>query len=460
MVFHSKKEWVSLVIKILKRLAPSRILALGFAGIIVLGTFLLTLPVSSQTGEPLKFLDALFTATSAVCVTGLVVVDTGSFFSNFGQTVILCLIQIGGLGFMTMSTLLAMFLGKKIGLKERILIQESLNQTTLSGVVRLIRKVILVTLIVELLGGLILSLRFLTDFPVEKAFAFGFFHAISAFCNAGFDLFGQVFGAFTGMTHYVEDWTVCLTIGGLVVLGGLGFPVIVELLNFLQKRRLSLHTKLVLLTTIFLIVTGAVLVFIFEAKNGATLQYLSLPGKIIASFFQSIMTRTAGFSSLEIGNLHMGTWFIMILLMFVGASPSSTGGGIKTTTFGVIAATVSAAIKGHQDVELFRKRIPKDIIYKAITIMSVSLAWISVVTLMLSLIEKQDFIRLFFEVMSAFGTIGLSTGITTSLTGFSELLIIITMFIGRVGPVTIMVALSKKERKNSVRYIEERIMIG
>lgn len=444
------------------KLTPSRMLVFGFVIIIIIGAFLLSLPISSESGQSLRLLDALFTSTSAVCVTGLVVMDTGTQFTRFGQFIIIVLIQIGGLGIMTFSTLVAMILGKKIGLKERILIQESFNQFSLAGLVRLIKNVLLLTLAFEFLGGLILSIRFLFDYSPGQALAFGFFHAVSAFCNAGFDLFGQAFGPFASLTGYTNDWLVNLTIGSLFVIGGLGFPVIVELLKYPSLRKLSLHSKLVLRLTLILIIVGAILIFIFEYTNIKTLAGLDWSGKISGSLFQSITSRTAGFNTLDISQLRVGTWFIMIILMFIGASPSSTGGGIKTATFGVLLAAVVAIIKGKEDAEILERRIPKDLVYKSITIIILALSWVALVTLIMSLIEPYVFIKLLFEVMSAFGTVGLSTGITPVLTDISRVLIIITMFIGRVGLLTIMFALSQSKTTNptTTKYIEDRVIIG
>lgn len=441
---------------------PSRILILGFALVILIGAFLLTMPFASENGQSLRFLDALFTATSAVCVTGLVVVDTGSYFTKFGQFVIILLIQIGGLGFMTFSTLIAMIFGKKIGLKERILIQESFNQFSLAGLVRLIRNVLLLTIAFEFFGGIILCIRFLFEYPVGEAFAFGFFHSVSAFCNAGFDLFGQVFGPFTSITHYVSDWTINLTIGGLIISGGLGFPVIIDLIKYPQTRRLSLHTKLAVKMTLILLLIGTIIIFLFEMTNLKTIAGLTQDGKLLGVIFQSITPRTAGYNSLEISELRIGTWFVLIILMFIGASPSSTGGGIKTTTFGVLLAAVFATINGKEDAEVSERRIAKDLVYKAMTITMLALSWVAFVTLIMSLVESQPFIKLLFEVVSAFGTVGLTTGITPFLSDISRVLITITMFIGRLGPLTIGVALAHAKQKNQAvtRYIEDRIIIG
>jgi trk system potassium uptake protein TrkH len=448
------------VLQLKSELTPARILVLGFGGIILVGAALLTLSIASKDGQHLRFLDALFTATSAVCVTGLVIVDTGTHFTKFGQTVIISLIQIGGLGFMTISTLLAMVVGKKIGLKERILIQESFNQYSMAGLVRLIRNVIIVTLAFEVTGGIILTIRFLWDFPFDRAFAFGFFHSISAFCNAGFDLFGQVYGPFASLTHYVSDWTVSVVIGGLFVFSGLGFPTIMELARYPKTRKLSLHAKVVVKMTTALILVGALIILVIELSNPKTVGGLDVSGKFLGAVFQSITPRTAGFNTLPIGQLKSATWFFMIVLMFIGASPSSTGGGVKTTTFGVMIATIIASIKGRDDVEMFERRIPRDLVYKAITIITFALGWVGTVSLVMSLVEPFEFLQIFFEVMSAFGTVGLSTGITPQLTDISRAILIITMFIGRVGVLTVTMALFKILKPVSSKFIEERLVIG
>jgi trk system potassium uptake protein TrkH len=442
------------------RLTPSRVLVLGFAALIMVGTFLLSLPVASVSGRPLRFVDALFTATSAVCITGLVVKDTGTYFTQFGQTVIIILVQVGGLGFMTMSTLFAILLGKKIGLKERVLIQESFNQLTLAGLVRLIRNVILVTLGLEFVGGLLLSLRFLADFPPARALSFGFFHAIASFCNSGFDLFGQVYGPFNSITHYVADWLVVLVTSSLIVLGGLGFPVIMELLTYHRNKKFSLHTKVVLKITTMLIIVGAVLMLLMEVNNQNTLGGLGPSGKILGAFFLSITPRTAGFSTVDAGQLRVGTWFLFIILMFIGGSPSSTGGGIKTTTFGLVLATVISTIRGKMDVELFERRLPVDLIFKALTIITLGMGWVFFVTLVMSLIEPFEFINLFFEAMSAFSTMGMTTGITRELSDLSLALLMVTMFIGRVGVMTVALALAQGREQSTCKYLEERIIIG
>lgn len=442
------------------KLTPSQVLIIGFLVLIIVGAFLLQLPNASRGKAPLSLLDVLFTATSAVCITGLTVVDTGTQFTEFGQFIIIMLVQIGGLGIMTFSTLAAIILGRKIGLKERLLIQESFNQISMYGLVKLIKNVLLLTFSFELLGGLILSICFLRHYPPGQALAFGFFHAVSAFCNAGFDLFGQVSGPFTSLVSYTNDWIVNLTIGGLLITGGLGFPVIVELFNYSSTGKLSLHSKLVLIMTFSLIIIGAVLIFFFEFNNINTMAGLDWPHKILSALFQSVSLRSSGFSTMDISQFRVSTWIIFIIFMFIGASPSSTGGGIKTTTFGLLLAAVIATIRGREDAEILERRIPKDLVYKALTIVMLALGWVAMVSLVISLVEPYSFIKLFFETISAFSTAGLSTGITPTLTVISKSLIIITMFIGRIGFFTVMVALLKNADSTKNKYIEERVIIG
>ena len=279
----------------------------------------------------------------------------------------------------------------------------------------------------------------MVDYPLDRALAYGFFHSISAFCNAGFDLFGQVHGAFSSITHYASDWVVTLTIGGLIVFGGLGFPVIMELYKNRGVKRLTLHAKLVIQATIILIVLGALIIFALEFNNRTTIAGLNPSGKFLGSLFQSITPRTAGYNTLDIGEMRVASWMIMIILMFIGASPSSTGGGVKTTTFGVLMATVWATIKNRDEIEIFQRRLPRDLIYKALTITMIALTWITLVTMIMSLVEPFIYVRLLFEVVSAFGTVGLTTGITPALTDLSKWLLAITRSqMGRLGPLTVM----------------------
>ena len=441
------------------RLTPYQVLVLGFSFLILSGAFLLTFPICSQSGKGTSFVDALFTATSAVCVTGLVVVDTGTHYSSFGHTVIIFLIQAGGLGIMTMSTLFALLIGKKIRLKERLLMQEALNQLTVSGVVRLTIYIIKITLFVEFIGGTILALRWYPQFGLKGVY-FGYWHSISAFCNAGFDLFGSITGPFSGITAFVDDVTVNLTIAGLIVLGGIGFAVMYDVWTTRSFIKLALHSKIVLITSGVLIVCGTILIYLFEHANPETLAPLSTQGKILGSFFQAVTPRTAGYNTIDIGKMYDGSLLLLIILMFIGASPSSTGGGIKTSTAAVLILAIWALIRGRNDAECFGRRIPKEYIYKAFSVMFISFMLVVIVTMALTITENAGFINILFEVTSAFGTVGLTTGITPNLSLPGKLWLILTMFAGRVGPVTLALAIAMRVQKAQIQYPDGKIMIG
>lgn len=439
------------------RLSPPQILVSGFALIILVGAVLLSLPIASSNGTRLAFIDALFTATSATCVTGLVVVDTGTYFSTFGQIVIASLVQIGGLGFMTMATLFAFVLKKKISLRERLILQQAMNQISMEGIVRLIRKVVLYSLVIESVAALILFMRFSMDMPVRRALYFGIFHSISLFNNAGFDLFGE----FRSLTGYVDDITVNVVAMGLIILGGLGFIVIAELLEYKKaKRKLSLHSKVVLTATGFLIFFGTIVIFLFEYTNSRTLGSLDMSGKILASFFQSVMPRSAGVSTISLAEMRQASQFFMIILMFIGASPGSTGGGIKTTTFTVLIGAVLAMIRGKEDIVLFRLRLAKNQISKSVTFTLLALFMVIFVSMVLSTTEDHQFLMILYETTSAFGTVGASTGLTQDLTRFGKVMIMLTMFAGRLAPLTFAYTLGNKKDKELYRHPEGKIIIG
>jgi len=442
---------------LVKMMTPSRVLVLGFAMLILLGAFLLTLPLATQDGNGMNFLNAFFTATSAVCVTGLVVVDTATTFTYFGQAVILVLIQVGGLGFMTFATMFAIILGKRITLKERLLLQEALNQVSLEGIVRLAKSVILISLTIEAVGALILTLRWSVDFGWTKALYYGIFHSISAFNNAGFDLFGH----FSSLTAYVGDPITNITIMLLIILGGLGFAVLANLYAY-RERKLTLHTKIVLQVSGSLILIGSGIIFVLELTNPLTLGPLPLGTKVMAAIFQSVTPRTAGFNTINISDMYDTTLLSMIVLMFIGASPGSTGGGIKTTTFISIVLSVFSTFRSDPHVVLEGRTLPKDIIQKALAITTLAAFLIFIMTSILTITEKADFLTLFFEVTSAFGTVGLSLGVTPDLSSLGKVAIILTMFAGRVGPLTLAFFLSQKANKSSVhiKYPDERIIIG
>lgn len=438
-------------------LDPPKILVLGFSFIILIGAFLLTLPAATVDGKGLPWLNALFTATSATCVTGLVVVDTGTTFTLFGQLVILALIQIGGLGFMTFATLFALILGKRISLKERLLIKESLNNLSIDGVVRLVKRILIFTAVIELIGGILLAIRFSFDMPLPKAIYFGFFHAISNFNNAGFDLMGD----FRSLTGYVDDPLVTLVVCTLITLGGIGFIVMNEVYEYRQMRRFSLHTKIVFVMSSILVVFGTILIFILEYHNPKTLQPLSPLGKFLASLYQAVTPRTAGSNTLNIPDLTQPTLFLIIFLMFIGASPGSTGGGIKTTTFATLLGAVWSNIKGKEDVIFFRNRILYDTIYKALTVTVSGLFVVMMITMLLTITEpNKDFLMILFEATSAFATVGLSMGLTPELSPVGKILIILTMFAGRVGPLTIAYAVTLHRKPDPFKFPKGKIMIG
>ena len=443
--------------KIIDYFNPPRILVLGFAIVILIGAILLTLPIAAENGKGLSFLNALFTSTSATCVTGLVVVDTGDTFSMFGEVVILSLIQIGGLGFMTFATFFFVLLGKKISLKQRLVLKEAFNDFSIGGLVKFAKRIIIFTAFFEIVGGLILSIRFSFDMPAGKAIYYGFFHSISNFNNAGFDLMGE----FRSLTGYVDDPTVVLTVSTLIVLGGLGFMVVNELYEYRNTHRLSIHSKIVLVTTAILLVAGTVLIFIFEYGNQKTLAPLSGTGKVLGSLYQSVTPRTAGSNTLPIGDLTHSTLFLTVFLMFIGAGSGSTAGGIKVTTVSVLAASIWSQVKGKEEVVIFRRKIVFETILKAMTVATFGIIIVVVITMLLSITEPgHDFIMYLFEAASAFGTVGLSMGLTPELSPVGRIIVIFTMFAGRLGPLTLAFAMTKRRNKDSVSYPKGNIMIG
>ena len=455
------------LVTIINKLQPTQIMVIGFALIILIGAILLNMPISSQNGESTGFFDSLFTATSAVCVTGLIVVDTGTHWSAFGQTIILMLIQIGGLGFMTTATLFALIAKKKIHLKERLLIQESLNQFDLSGLIKLTRYVLLITFSIETFGALLLATEFIPQLGVSKGIWFSIFHSISAFCNAGFDLMGSVSGPFTSLTSYVNNFTVSITIAFLIIIGGIGFPVILELLkckSIKNFKKLSVHSKIVLFTTFAITLISTILLILVEFSNRGTIGNLDISGKMISSFFQSVTARTAGFNTYDLSRMSESGIFILIIIMFIGASPASTGGGIKTTTLATIILYVKASILEKEDVEIYGKRLDSSIVRKSMGIFFIIICMVTFGTLFISITQPHfTLTESWFEVMSALTTAGLSIGGTSSLTVLGKLIIICFMFIGRVGSLTIFLAfISKKTKQKNVhiRYPEEKILVG
>ena len=433
---------------------PPRVLAIGFAGLILFGAFLLNLPMASQDGQSIGFINALFTAASSICVTGLVVVNTAYHWTLFGQIVIISLIQMGGLGFMTMATIVALIIGKKISIKERLVIKEQLNQETMTGLVRLTKYVILATFTIEAIGALLLSIRFIPEYGFVTGMWYSIFHAISAFCNAGFDILGD------SIAPYVGDVIINLTICALIIIGGLGFSVYLDIYKVKNLKRLHLHSKLVLVITGFLLFGGMIVFYLLEMNNPATLGGLSFGEKLLASFFQSTVPRTAGFYSVNMGALYDTTVFLLIILMFIGGSPGSTAGGIKTTTFGALVLTTLSVIRGDKDVVAFKKRISYDAINKSIAIIMVELLIVVGVSFILTITEKAGFLQLLFETTSAIATVGLTTGITSDLSDFGKLLLSLTMYVGRVGPLTMAFAFSRQHKHANYKYSEGNIIVG
>jgi trk system potassium uptake protein TrkH len=395
--------------------------------------------VASNNGISIGFINALFTATSATCVTGLIVLDTAKDFSTFGQLVILILLQCGGLGIMTMSTMFAFLVGKRISLRQRLIMQESLNQFSIGGLVRLAKYILIFTAVIEVVGAIILFFCWQKIYSPLQALYLAVFHSISAFCNAGFSLFSD------SMMRYKGDLIINLTFMILIILGGIG---------------LSLHAKLALKISLILILIGFIIIFFIESNNPSTLGDLNLPEKICGSIFQSVTARTAGFNTIHIGSMQNATLFLIIILMFIGASPSSTGGGIKTTTFGLLILYVWSSLKGKEEIQIFKRRVSQDIIPKVLTVIILSLGLVIIMTILLSYVEGENFIKVLFEVVSAFGTVGLSTGITSSLSIAGKIIIIITMFTGRIGPLGIALSLIQKREPEMIRYPEEKIMVG
>jgi len=436
---------------------PARILVLGFAALILIGGLLLSLPAASNSGEGLPLLDALFTATSAVCVTGLIVVDTATHFNLFGQLVLLTLIQVGGLGFMTVATFVTIWTGKKIGLKERLLIQESLNVSSLEGLIRLTRNVVLITLGIELFFAIVLAIRFSADMPTGQAFYYGVFHAISSFCNAGFDLFGD----FKSLSDYVGDPTVNIVVAMLIIFGGIGFTVMVDAYRLSRGQRTSLHTKMVVIATLILLVAGTLGYYALENGNNGTLGELGEGEKWLASFFSATTARTAGYATLNYETMSQGGQLWTIILMFIGASPGSTGGGIKTVTALAILLYIWTVVSNKEQTVLFKRAVPRTIIYKSLVIAVMATMAVGASTMILTITEDKDFLRLLFETTSAFSTTGLSTNLTPTLSETGRIVVMIMMYIGRLGPLTIALALAARHtNKANLKYPEGNIYVG
>lgn len=439
-------------------LTQTQFIAYGFMGIILTGTLLLMLPISSRTGQVTPFLNCLFTATSASCVTGLIVYDTWTHWSLFGQLVLLTMIQIGGLGFVTIGVFLSMVLRRKIGLKERGLMQESANSLQIGGMVKLAKKIIWGTALFEGGGALILAIRFIPDVGALKGIYYGIFHSISAFCNAGFDLMGWQ-GAYSSLVNYYDDWIVNLVIMLLIIIGGIGFVVWDDLSrNGLHFKKYALHTKIVVLTTLVLVFGGAYLFWRFEKEY--LMQGMTPSAQILTSLFSSVTARTAGFNTVDTAQLSDASKLLTAVLMFIGGSPGSTAGGVKTTTIVVMYLYLYSTIQRTYGVNVFGRRLEEDAIKRASTIFLINLSLAVFASIYIMAAQHLPMSDVLFETFSAIGTVGMSTGVTRALNPMSRLVIIFLMYCGRVGSLSFALSFTQNKRVAHVKQPEERITIG
>lgn len=460
--------------RFIRHLSPTRIIVIGFLTLIAVGTALLSLPISSNSPEGTNLVDAFFTSTSAVCVTGLVVLNTATHWTAFGKMVIIMLIQVGGLGFMTVLTMFFLLRRRKITFKERLLIQESLNQNTLNGIVRLVKNILLGTIIIETIGAVIIALRFIPERGILQAIPIGIFQSVSSFCNAGFDILGP-----NSIEPYATDFIINFSFIALIVIGGLGFTVWIDVMKAVSlyrkgqhtvrqvMARMELHTKIVLTATLFLLTAGTVLFFAFEYSNEKTIGGFNLWGKFIASFMQSATTRTAGYAAIPQGELTYASKFLSIILMFIGGSPAGTAGGIKTVTVAVLLISAISVTHGENKIFIWGRRISFSTMQKSLAVFLVSIGVLVFATMVLTVTERNmpvdyQFMDLFFETASALGTTGISTGITPHLSTLGRVVISVVMFIGRIGPVSIVFALARRQNDAVmlVEYPEGNVMVG
>lgn len=437
---------------------PPQVIALSFAVAIALATLLLWLPVSQAPGQRLTLLEALFTATSAICVTGLAVVDTGTAFSTFGQVVIMALIQMGGLGFITLGTVLALATGRRVGVSERMRLQAQMSALQLGGVVRLIRYILALVAVCVGIGTLLLWFRFAPLYGPGEGLFYALFHSVSAFNNAGFSLYPD------SLERFVHDPLVSLTVAGLLIVGGLGFIVIVDLIRYYRgssRTPLSLHSKVALTVTLALLLGATLIILALEWRNPATIGTFGWPDKLLAGFFQAATPRTAGFNTLDYSAMQPATQLVTMLLMFIGGSPGSTAGGIKTVTFFVLIGSASSLLRGRGELTLFNRRIAVATALRAGVIALLSALLLGSAIIVLSLSDPHlPFLALAFEAVSAFGTVGLSLGITSELSGLGQVVLIVLMYLGRVGLLTFALALVAQELEKPLKHPAEDVVIG
>jgi trk system potassium uptake protein TrkH len=450
------------------KLNTTQYVAIGFLGVILLGAVFLMLPISTSEGNSTKFIDALFTATTSVCVTGLTAVSTANHWTIFGKIVILVLIQLGGLGVVACVTLLLVVAKRRITLNERIIIRESYGLDTMEGMVKLIKRIVKGTLIVEGIGAVLYSIKFVPEFGLLPGIWRAVFNAVSAFCNAGMDILGD-----TSLQNYQGSVIINFTTMTLIVLGGIGFTVWWDVIRVLGENRkkevhnkhffgkLSLHSKLALVTTAILIVSGGVLFILIEYHNPETFGNMTFGEKIMAALFQSVTTRTAGFFTVPQEHLTNASAMISIILMFIGGSPAGTAGGMKTTTIAMVILTTVAVVKGKEDTEIFNRKIAKENVRLGLAVVTLGFGVLLTSTIILSLVENAQILDILYELTSALGTVGLSRALTPTLSSFSKLVVIIVMYLGRIGPITLVAALAiKTDKTKGIELPEKKIMIG
>ena len=440
-------------------LTPAKIILGGFFLIILCGGILLSLPISSRSGEMTPFIDAVFTATSATCVTGLVVHDTSTYWSVFGQAVILLLIQIGGMGVVTLAIAITILSGRKIGLKQRFVMQESISAPQVGGIVRMTRFIVKCTILFELLGALVMAVQFCPQFGIVRGIWYSVFHSISAFCNAGFDLMGGTSGPYSSLTSYRTNPFITIPVMALIVIGGIGFFVWDDIYKHRQSYKFyRLQTKIVLTTTFLLILIPAVLFFLFEFTPQRWEGY-TLADRIYSSIFQSVTPRTAGFNTVPLDQLSTQSQLATIILMIIGGSPGSTAGGIKTTTFALAVLCILSVFQNQEDIHCYKRRVPYDILRNAIAILVLYLFLFLSASFLITRADAVSMMESSFEAASAIATVGLSLGITEDLGIFSKIILILLMYLGRVGGLTMLYALTN-HRKFPVHLPQERITVG
>lgn len=451
-----------------KELTTTQIIACGFFVCIMVGSLLLSLPISARSGEWTPYIDALFTSTSATCVTGLTTVNTLEHWNFFGQLVIVFLMQFGGLGIVTFTTIVLMSMGKRITLKERLLIQNAYNLDTLQGLVRMTIRIVKGTLLIEGIGAVLYAIQYIPEFGLISGLWKAIFNAVSAFCNAGMDIVGD-----SSLAPYQGNILINGVTMALIVMGGIGFPVwwdVIRVWKLKQKEKMkfrkclskfSLHSKIVIAMTFFLIVGGTILIFLLEYNNPKTIGDMPFWKKGMASLFQSVTTRTAGFLTIPQEGMRETTSFVCIILMFIGGSPSGTAGGVKTLTIAMIILAAISTIKGNEDTEVFHRKITNIFVKKGMAVVLINMTVLIIMTIALSAIEGKDFLNILFETTSALGTVGLTRNLTTSLSVLGQVLIIITMYIGRVGPITLALFFNRKHYGAPARSLPpEKVLVG